>query len=974
MLRPFSATPCPIPVLQRHDKQESIFTSIEDGDSTAKIEFTTAISHLGAGLKNTKPRRLAKVKRSVLEFAIHEDDEAGLGRNGPASAISQPPQRPKRNVISGPAVSTSASSTGAAEAVDSAKSTHAVHQITVNVSRRLSQAPRRPVASMETTSTKKAVSLPSLPEDSSSALPATTVSTIILKPARRGTIYIPTEDTTMPSMYMDLFSPIKDVNATRKASSTLAGPGSAGEALAGEPGLEITGIAAQMLAKKSGATAARKSVIAMFPKRGPLQVSARDLQESALIEDRWGQGGGKENVPPGQCAVGNKKGKAAMRTSAVDARSVRQAQQHTTAEARVSRLFESRASSAARISDPKTDQRPKMKPTWNAGPRSKTSQPMPLRTEAEKPNSTIDKTHTEEVPSRKPPVPTRFVVPNVKVQPVSGIYPVLTEDLANTSMYEENWLSHQEIAITQLINNLFESSKPSQDPVEVGMLRVRMLEKYGSPDSVMVYKRLQAALLYGALSVPSEVLKEATRLSSDLSKRKAFTDLWLETYDLSSLLSALEVVVGRECAKTPRNSCSNRSSTDDGCGVDRRALQAFIEMFLIRNEDGTPSDPSMDHVPWSYQRTILRSLMLINLLDSMQASKHQLHTSLFQPSSQLKSSANVIKALFQLLNQSAADPMRALGHLGYTVNHTQYPLEEYSYRIENVAVDLRDGVRLTRLVELLLYPSASTALERVHDAEATTTVLLPTGEMLPLRDGERDWPLSQYLHLPCHGRATKLHNVQVALSVLQGVKGMTVLVRDISAEDIVDGYREKTVRLLWALTSKWGLTSLVDWDDVELEIKRLCRSGNHYQDNDYFDTLDDEEGYGRHKILLKSWAQAISSQRGVVVKNMTTSFADGRVFEAVVDEYQGYLICNNQSMAGRPLCEKLRGLGCSDQFAQLFSLSHGSPSQPHLFDRDFVLAALAFLCSRLLGPSKNARAAATIQRAWRSYWARARHP
>jgi hypothetical protein len=42
----------------------------------------------------------------------------------------------------------------------------------------------------------------------------------------------------------------------------------------------------------------------------------------------------------------------------------------------------------------------------------------------------------------------------------------------------------------------------------------------------------------------------------------------------------------------------------------------------------------------------------------------------------------------------------------------------------------------------------------------------------------------------------------------------------------------------------------------------------------------------------------------------------------------------------------------------------------HIFDRDFVLAALAFLCSRLLAPSKGVRAAVTVQKAWRAHWAR----
>lgn len=41
-----------------------------------------------------------------------------------------------------------------------------------------------------------------------------------------------------------------------------------------------------------------------------------------------------------------------------------------------------------------------------------------------------------------------------------------------------------------------------------------------------------------------------------------------------------------------------------------------------------------------------------------------------------------------------------------------------------------------------------------------------------------------------------------------------------------------------------------------------------------------------------------------------------------------------------------------------------------IFDRDFTIAALAFLCSRLLGATKRGRAAAAIQRAYRQNRAR----
>ena len=106
------------------------------------------------------------------------------------------------------------------------------------------------------------------------------------------------------------------------------------------------------------------------------------------------------------------------------------------------------------------------------------------------------------------------------------------------------------------------------------------------------------------------------------------------------------------------------------------------------------------------------------------------------------------------------------------------------------------------------------------------------------------------------------------------------------------------------------------------------------------------------------------------MNNLTTSFADGKVFEAIVDEYEGYISTQGQVEKAQPLCDRLRKLGCSEQFSTLFSTSQTDSNRMHIFDRDFVLAALAFLCSRLLAPSKAVRAAVTVQKAWRAHWAK----
>jgi len=810
----------------------------------------------------------------------------------------------------------------------------------------LQQAPRRPAVKRETQ--------PELMVERPEETATKSVRSKISKPARRGTIYIPTDDTTMPSMYMGIFSPIKNLDLATRGD---------GE----QTDFEMTGIAAQ-IAKKKGLG---KSALATSPRRIPLQPSSTSVQEWATVQDRRGQDTGKENVPPNHVhtQLGNIDSKqTVLKTSAFnvplpifDQSSKPRAQRQLPA----SRLYEPTASSLSRANERQAIEQVS-KRTWNAGPRARPTQPILVKPKS--PNQTSMNLHQPAV-NRKPPVPSRVTIPNVRTEPALQRYPLLVEDVSHPEMYEENWLAHQEIAISQLVNNLFTASSQARGLVDDQTLRIKLLDLHGGPENVTLHKRLQAALLYGSLSVPA---KAGARLSTDLGTRKAFTDLWLQTYELRYLRVALEVIVGRQCRgdleTSPRQQASLRGN--DG----HHDIRQFIETFLIRNQDADPEDPKeqLDPRGWSYQRTMLRSLMLIRLLDLAKMSKNTLVPGcLFQPSSPYKSSVSVVQALFQSLNPSAGDPVRALAHVSYVVNHSQYPLEEYHYVMSNMAVDLRDGVRLTRLVELLLYPSAAQHMDHGHDLDATTTILMPSGETLSLIEGQRDWPLSQHLKFPCLSRTAKLYNVQVALSALQGVQGMESLVNDIQAQDIVDGYREKTVKLLWGLTSKWGLGGLIDWSDVQKERRRLSRSDGHGDLDDFFD-LSDEEGHGPalYKALLKSWAAVIGRKKGLQVNNLTTSFADGRIFEAIVDEYEPYLAATINKSESMSLSARLKALGCSEQFVRLFLPTGSSITKIHIFDRDFVLAALAFLCSRLLGPSQQARAAVTIQRAWREHWKR----
>lgn len=294
-----------------------------------------------------------------------------------------------------------------------------------------------------------------------------------------------------------------------------------------------------------------------------------------------------------------------------------------------------------------------------------------------------------------------------------------------------------------------------------------------------------------------------------------------------------------------------------------------------------------------------------------------------QTSSRLKSSRSILIEVCSLLLPFIGDVCRSLSHLEYHLHHNQCLLLEYQYRIENLATDLRDGIKLARLAEIFLYPPET--LTRVEDS---ITVALPTGtgEVLTTSvENKQAWVLSQHLKVPCITRTQKVYNVQVALSALRGVSGIGRIVDKLRAEDIVDGHRERTVTLLWGLVGTWGLIKLVDFDHLQKEIGRLNRfdHGTNKKNAD----IDEDGGEGVRSLakktsLLKEWARAIAARHGLQVSNLTTSFADGTIFGKIIDEYQHYL-CKDQpsrryNAVGQSLHLelKLKTVGFSSSFGE----------------------------------------------------------
>jgi len=531
-------------------------------------------------------------------------------------------------------------------------------------------------------------------------------------------------------------------------------------------------------------------------------------------------------------------------------------------------------------------------------------------------------------------------------------FPVITEDLANPELYEEQWLDFQEVALTQLLNGIFEPlDRPFQDSEECVSLRKNMLAIYSDSSFLLLHKRLQASLMYGALRIPKETIGQALKLKEDVGLRRKYISLWIDTYDLTALHAAVEVITGRELpmiAATSRLSASPESPRIQNRS-DRRAFVNFLDLMFVQHEDANRIKTGIGTIAtiakgdrqddfgsytWCWRRTVLRSMMMILLLDKAKA-QGLITSCLFQPSSEYKSSVAVLQALGNLLLPSLGDISRPLAHLNYTLEISQLPLQEYRYRISNIAVDLRDGILLARLVEIL---------HRLKSEEVN----------------KECQSLTSYLKYPCAGRTQKLYNVQITLtSLCQTGVAMSWLNSDITAEDIVDGHREKTLTLLWSLVSQLGLPTLVNWDELR---KDIIRRSQHIPEEQQKTLI----GNDFPKLLLL-WAKTIATSSGLTVTNFTTSFADNKVLDTIANTYLPFFPntldgSSIRSSTASSLQSKLKQIGCSKSFASLFARDVA-----HIPTANETLTTLTFLASRLLPLSRFHRAATCIQQQWRAY-------
>ena len=163
---------------------------------------------------------------------------------------------------------------------------------------------------------------------------------------------------------------------------------------------------------------------------------------------------------------------------------------------------------------------------------------------------------------------------------------LLYEDMKRPDSLHGVWPIDQEAGLARCINGIFENVYKDNDTkrLSYGHLRWTLFNLHRRAECSLIYERLNASLQFGCLSRPKHLPDEF--LKSDIGKRQKFIGLWAASYSLDVLSAAAEVVVGRETLVDLPFSKSKRQSDDAGTqNVCKKGLEAFLDQYLIRNED-----------------------------------------------------------------------------------------------------------------------------------------------------------------------------------------------------------------------------------------------------------------------------------------------------------------------------------------------------------------------------------------------------
>lgn len=323
---------------------------------------------------------------------------------------------------------------------------------------------------------------------------------------------------------------------------------------------------------------------------------------------------------------------------------------------------------------------------------------------------------------------------------------------------EEDWIHQQEFLFKKWFNMLLTQHTQEEiaapltrnDAKERNCYKLNSFKK--SALNLFNSFEIQSVLMtvYDAIEERNLRFRQNVNIHFDFPLQKKITKL-LTSYNPLWLRIALKTIYGDKI-KIKSNAESTEQFFEEKFFKDKSLLWKY-------KSTGNPN-----YVMELNKSIMKKYLSIVYFLDKakMYGLIPQSHC-LFQKDTIKESNEMLIEFSKYAITGTIGDITKYLKSLGYVVEYRQGYIEEFSYRIKNLSYDLRDGVRLTKIMELMLFRN----------------------------------DITQNLRVPAIDRRQKNNNVGLVFNALSQA-GYQVQ-HNIEPCDIVDGNREKTLSLLWQI-------------------------------------------------------------------------------------------------------------------------------------------------------------------------------
>lgn len=434
------------------------------------------------------------------------------------------------------------------------------------------------------------------------------------------------------------------------------------------------------------------------------------------------------------------------------------------------------------------------------------------------------------------------------------------------SVKDIQWVEKQATSFVDWMNYKFADSQvtaplamgsDSSDPTPISDLTKKQYEARCKQEAVMILKysefRDMAQLIESEVQQQKLQLREDREILQDLGLQEAFFGI-LFSYELTWLTLGLELVTGKTMKHRPYDNPSRAKAV----------VKAFVMEHLFNNHEIVAKFPAQAGLYLSQEKKLKgqlkkhllsQFLKLVMFLDRGRIKNVLPLKSLFVRESIYKSSKDVLISFCRCFLHGEGDIIKHLGLIGYHVQFTQTYIDEINYNVSNLASDLRDGVRLALLVDILTRSSAVTSQLRV----------------------------------PAVSRLQKLHNVSAVLKQLFP-EGNSM----IESKHIVDGNRDKTLFLLWNIMYAFELRTILSCEQIDAEVEAITAASGSTSAVDVSAAANSSADSDIVASLL-SWCNAIAVPQGVIVKNLTSSLVDGKALCLLIKHYHPSIMTTSEA-------------------------------------------------------------------------------